>query len=115
MDERFENLLGTAAGDYRTLRALERIGELIRRWLELLNESHMAYETGSGGQNPIHRRGDIVMQQITAAFQEFVVEQHQILQARILERKNEAEQLMHAMVASGVLAVAIVMFKCSNS
>ncbi|MFM8763761.1 MAG: sensor histidine kinase [Spartobacteria bacterium] len=107
MDERFENLLGTAVGDDQTLRALNRIGELIRRWLELLNESHMAYETGSGGQNPIHRRGDIVMQQITAAFQEFVAEQHQILQARILERKHESEQLMYAMVASGVLAVAI--------
>lgn len=107
MDERFENLLGTAEGDEQTLRALDRIGDLIRRWLELLNESHMAYETGSGGQNPIHRRGDIVMQQITAAFQEFVAEQHQILQARILERRSESEQLMHTMVASGVLVVAI--------
>jgi two-component sensor histidine kinase len=73
-----------------------------------LNESHLAYETGSGGQNPIHRKGDLVMQQITAAFQEFVSEQHQILQGRILERKNESERLMHAMVASGVLAMAIV-------
>ena len=108
MDERFANLLGTAAGDEQTLRALERIGELIRRWLELLNESHLAYETGSGGQNPIHRKGDLVMQQITAAFQEFVSEQHQILQGRILERKNESGRLMHAMVASGVLAMAIV-------
>lgn len=107
MDERFANLVGSAAGDEETLRALERIGEMIRRWLELLNESHMAYETGSGGQNPIHRRGDIVMQQITAAFQEFVAGQHQILQSRILERKHESDQLMYAMVASGVLAVAI--------
>jgi hypothetical protein len=67
----------------------------------------MAYETGSGGQNPIHRKGDLLMQQITAAFQEFVFDQHEILQARILERKNESERLMYAMLASGVLAVAI--------
>lgn len=108
MDERFANLLGTATGDEKMLRELDRIGGLVRRWLDLLNESHMAYESGSGGQNPIHRRGDLVMQQITAAFQEFVSQQHQVLQRRILERKNESERLMHAMVASGVLAVAIV-------
>jgi two-component sensor histidine kinase/CHASE3 domain sensor protein len=108
MDERFANLIGTAAGDEQMLHTLERIGGLIHRWLDLLNESHMAYETGSGGQNPIHRKGDLVMQQITAAFQEFVAEQHQILQARILERKHESDRLMYAMLASGVLAVAIV-------
>jgi two-component sensor histidine kinase/CHASE3 domain sensor protein len=108
MDERFANLIGTAAGDEKMLPALERIGTLIRRWLELLHESHMAYETGSGGQNPIHRKGDLVMQQITAAFQNFASEQHQILQARILDRKNESERLMYAMFASGLLALAIV-------
>jgi two-component sensor histidine kinase len=108
MDERFANLIGTAAGDEQMLNTLDRIGGLIHRWLDLLNESHMAYETGSGGQNPIHRKGDLVMQQITAAFQDFVAEQHQILHARILERKHESERPMYAMVASGVLAMAIV-------
>lgn len=107
MDERFANLLGSAAGEEKMLHTLNRIGELIRRWLDLLNESHMAYETGSGGQNPIHRKGDLVMQQITAAFQKFVSDQHEILQSRILERKNESERLMYAMLASGVLALAI--------
>ena len=107
MDERFANLIGTAAGDEQMFHTLERIGGLIHRWLDLLNESHMAYETGSGGQNPIHRRGDLVMEQITAAFQEFVADQHQLLQARILERKHESDRLMYAMLASGVLAVAI--------
>jgi two-component sensor histidine kinase/CHASE3 domain sensor protein len=107
MDERFANLLGSAAGEEKMLHTLDRIGELIRRWLDLLNESHMAYETGSGGQNPIHRKGDLVMQQITAAFQKFVSDQHEILQSRILERKNESERLMYAMLASGVLALAI--------
>ena len=107
MDERFANLLGSAAGEEKMLYTLDRIGELIRRWLDLLNESHMAYETGSGGQNPIHRKGDLVMQQITAAFQNFVSDQHEILQSRILERKNESERLMYAMLASGVLALAI--------
>jgi two-component sensor histidine kinase len=108
MDERFANLIGTAAGDEQMLNTLDRIGGLIHRWLDLLNESHMAYETGSGGQNPIHRKGDLVMQQITAAFQDFVAEQHQILHARILERKHESDRPMYAMVASGVLAMAIV-------
>jgi len=107
MDERFSNLLGTAAGDDQTRQALLRIGELIRRWLDVLNESHLAYETGSGGQNSIHRKGDILMQQVTAAFQEFVAAQHQILQALILERKKESEHLMYAMVASGSLATGI--------
>lgn len=108
MDERFANLIGTAAGDEQMLNTLDRIGGLIHRWLDLLNESHMAYETGSGGQNPIHRKGDLVMQQITAAFQDFVAEQHQILHARILERKHESDRPTYAMVASGVLAMAIV-------
>ena len=108
MDERFANLIGTAAGDEQMLNTLDRIGGLIHRWLDLLNESHMAYETGSGGQNPIHRKGDLVMQQITAAFQDFVSEQHQILHRRILERRIESDRLMYAMVASGVLAMAIV-------
>lgn len=107
MDERFANLRGTAAGDPKMSRAIDRIGDLTRRWLELLNESHMAYETGSGGQNPIHRKGDLLMQQITAAFQEFFADQHQLLQERIQERKIESDRLMHAMLASGVLAVAI--------
>jgi len=107
MDERFANLRGTAAGDPKMSRALDRIGELTRLWLELLNESHMAYETGSGGQNPIHRKGDLLMQQITAAFQEFFADQHQVLQERIQERKIESDRLMYAMLASGVLAVAI--------
>ena len=107
MDERFANLVGSAAGEEKMLYTLDRIGGLIHRWLDLLNESHMAYETGSGGQNPIHRKGDLLMQQITAAFQEFVFDQHEILQARILERKNESERLMYAMLASGVLVVAI--------
>jgi two-component sensor histidine kinase/CHASE3 domain sensor protein len=108
MDERFANLLGTAAGNEKMLRELDRIGGLIRRWLDLLNESYLAYERGSGGQNPIHRKGDLVMQQITAAFQDFGSEQHQILHGRILERKTESERLMYAMVASGVLVIAIV-------
>lgn len=107
MGEHFANLLGTAAGDEESLASLQRIGELIRHRLELMNESHLAYETGSGGQNPIHRRGDIAMHQINAAFQDFVSGQLQILQARILERKKESGQLVYAMVASGVLAVAI--------
>lgn len=107
MDERFGSLMASADGDEKMMHALDRIGGLIRRWLELLHESHMAYETGSGGQNPIHRKGDLLMQQITAAFQEFVSDQHEILQARILERKNESEHLMYAMLASGVLAMVI--------
>jgi len=107
MDERFANLRGSAAGDAKMSQTLDRIAVLTRRWLDLLHESHMAYETGSGGQNPIHRKGDLLMQQITAAFQEFFADQHQLLQERIQERKIESERLMYAMVASGVLAVAI--------
>lgn len=107
MDERFTNLIGSAARDEMMFRQLERIGEMIRRRLQLLNDSYLAYESGSGGQNPIHRKGDLVMQQITVAFQEFITGQHQILEARIAERKNESERLLQAMVGSAVLACAI--------
>ncbi|MEI8293193.1 MAG: histidine kinase dimerization/phosphoacceptor domain -containing protein [bacterium] len=109
VDESLPNLIGAAAGDEKMVSLVKRIGELIRRRLQILNESHMAYETGSGGQNPIHRKGDIAMQQISAAFQEFTSDQHQILQARILDRKLESETLSKAMLVSGVLAVTIAL------
>jgi CHASE3 domain sensor protein len=108
-EESLPNLIGAVSGDDNATSSLKRLAELIRRRLQILNESHMAYETGSGGQNPIHRRGDVAMQQIAAAFQEFTADQHQILQARILDRKRESEVLMRAMLVSGILAVTIAL------
>jgi two-component sensor histidine kinase len=96
---------------HQSLKApLERIEFLTPQRLELMRESHQLFEGNMIGQDEVHRKGSVLMDQLEVAFQKFIVEARKLTSGLILEREAEAKRLKTVLLNSALLGGFFAIF-----